>query len=223
MHLRDYQPVPLFYSVLHSSCTHTCTHIHTNQFPKYAEIVNLTLADGSKRSGQVLEVSGSKAVVQVRVSVCLCLSVCLSACLPACLPACLSACMSVCLPTCLPACLSACMCVCLYTCLSVCLYGCMAAWLPVSLSVCLHVCLSLCLPASLSVCLPTWLPVRLCLSACMSVCVCVYQLSLLLAGLSLMSLTFLFRFSRVHRALMPNTPHANSQETSSGSLCLRTC
>lgn len=36
------------------------------QFPKYAEIVNLTLSDGSKRSGQVLEVSGSKAVVQVR-------------------------------------------------------------------------------------------------------------------------------------------------------------
>ena len=35
------------------------------QFPKYAEIVNLTLQDGSKRSGQVLEVSGSKAVVQV--------------------------------------------------------------------------------------------------------------------------------------------------------------
>ena len=35
------------------------------QFPKFAEIVNLTLQDGSKRSGQVLEVSGSKAVVQV--------------------------------------------------------------------------------------------------------------------------------------------------------------
>ena len=35
------------------------------QFPKFAEIVNLTLADGTKRSGQVLEVSGSKAVVQV--------------------------------------------------------------------------------------------------------------------------------------------------------------
>lgn len=35
------------------------------KFPKFAEIVNLTLADGSKRSGQVLEVSGSKAVVQV--------------------------------------------------------------------------------------------------------------------------------------------------------------
>jgi ATP synthase alpha/beta family, beta-barrel domain len=36
------------------------------KFPKYAEIVQLCLADGTKRSGQVLEVSGSKAVVQVR-------------------------------------------------------------------------------------------------------------------------------------------------------------
>lgn len=35
------------------------------KFPKYAEIVQLKLADGSLRSGQVLEVSGSKAVVQV--------------------------------------------------------------------------------------------------------------------------------------------------------------
>jgi V-type H+-transporting ATPase subunit B len=35
------------------------------KLPKYAEIVNLTLGDGSKRSGQVLEVSGSRAVVQV--------------------------------------------------------------------------------------------------------------------------------------------------------------
>ncbi len=35
------------------------------KFPKYAEIVKLTLADGSVRSGQVLEVSGKKAVVQV--------------------------------------------------------------------------------------------------------------------------------------------------------------
>ncbi|VDK73405.1 unnamed protein product [Dibothriocephalus latus] len=35
------------------------------KFPKYAEIVKLTLADGSIRSGQVLEVSGKKAVVQV--------------------------------------------------------------------------------------------------------------------------------------------------------------
>jgi len=36
------------------------------KFPKYAEIVQLCLADGTKRSGQVLEVSGSKAVVQVQ-------------------------------------------------------------------------------------------------------------------------------------------------------------
>uniref|UniRef100_A0A3B3XCE1 ATPase F1/V1/A1 complex alpha/beta subunit N-terminal domain-containing protein n=1 Tax=Poecilia mexicana TaxID=48701 RepID=A0A3B3XCE1_9TELE len=35
------------------------------KFPKYAEIVHLTLPDGTKRSGQVLEVTGSKAVVQV--------------------------------------------------------------------------------------------------------------------------------------------------------------
>uniref|UniRef100_A0A7M4E377 Vacuolar proton pump subunit B n=1 Tax=Crocodylus porosus TaxID=8502 RepID=A0A7M4E377_CROPO len=35
------------------------------QFPRYAEIVHLTLPDGTKRSGQVLEVSGTKAVVQV--------------------------------------------------------------------------------------------------------------------------------------------------------------
>lgn len=33
--------------------------------PRYAEIVNLTLGDGSQRRGQVLEVSGNKAVVQV--------------------------------------------------------------------------------------------------------------------------------------------------------------
>jgi V-type H+-transporting ATPase subunit B len=35
------------------------------KFPKYAEIVNLTLPDGSRRSGQVLEVQGKRAVVQV--------------------------------------------------------------------------------------------------------------------------------------------------------------
>lgn len=33
--------------------------------PRYAEIVNLTLGDGSKRRGQVLEVNGRRAVVQV--------------------------------------------------------------------------------------------------------------------------------------------------------------
>ncbi|KAH8060367.1 hypothetical protein JL721_9128 [Aureococcus anophagefferens] len=35
------------------------------KMPKFAEIVHLTLGSGEKRSGQVLEVSGSRAVVQV--------------------------------------------------------------------------------------------------------------------------------------------------------------
>ena len=35
------------------------------QKPRYAEIVNLKLGDGSYRRGQVLEVDGTKAVVQV--------------------------------------------------------------------------------------------------------------------------------------------------------------
>jgi V-type H+-transporting ATPase subunit B len=35
------------------------------QGPRYGEIVNLTLGDGEKRAGQVLEISGKKAVVQV--------------------------------------------------------------------------------------------------------------------------------------------------------------
>uniref|UniRef100_A0A6I8RGN6 Vacuolar proton pump subunit B n=1 Tax=Xenopus tropicalis TaxID=8364 RepID=A0A6I8RGN6_XENTR len=34
-------------------------------FAQYAEIVNFTLPDGTSRSGQILEVSGSKAIVQV--------------------------------------------------------------------------------------------------------------------------------------------------------------
>jgi len=35
------------------------------KLPKFAEIVNLTLGDGTKRTGQVLEIAGTKAVVQV--------------------------------------------------------------------------------------------------------------------------------------------------------------
>nr|CAH8845588.1 unnamed protein product [Trichobilharzia regenti] len=35
------------------------------KFPKFDEIVRLTLADGSQRTGQVLEVSGKRAIVQV--------------------------------------------------------------------------------------------------------------------------------------------------------------
>lgn len=37
----------------------------SSQFAQYAEIVNFTLPDGTQRSGQVLEVSGTKAIVQV--------------------------------------------------------------------------------------------------------------------------------------------------------------
>jgi len=33
------------------------------KFPKYAEIVNVVLADGTKRKGQVLEIVGKRAVV----------------------------------------------------------------------------------------------------------------------------------------------------------------
>lgn len=39
--------------------------LDTLQKPKYAEIVNLRLGDGSVRRGQVLEVDGDRAVVQV--------------------------------------------------------------------------------------------------------------------------------------------------------------
>lgn len=35
------------------------------KFPSYNEIVTLTLPDGTRRSGQVLEISGRKAIVQV--------------------------------------------------------------------------------------------------------------------------------------------------------------
>ena len=35
------------------------------KFPKYAEIVNVRLGDGTLRKGQVLEICGKKAVVQV--------------------------------------------------------------------------------------------------------------------------------------------------------------
>jgi hypothetical protein len=38
------------------------------QGPKYQEIVNLRLGDGTRRRGQVLEVDGDRAVVQVHIS-----------------------------------------------------------------------------------------------------------------------------------------------------------
>jgi len=39
------------------------------KFPKYAEIVNVKLGDGSVRKGQVLEINGKRAIVQVRIFV----------------------------------------------------------------------------------------------------------------------------------------------------------
>jgi V-type H+-transporting ATPase subunit B len=35
------------------------------KFPKYAEIVEVRLGNGTKRKGQVLEIKGKRAVVQV--------------------------------------------------------------------------------------------------------------------------------------------------------------
>ena len=37
------------------------------KFPKFAEIVNVCLSDGTVRKGQVLEIAGKRAVVQVRL------------------------------------------------------------------------------------------------------------------------------------------------------------
>ena len=35
------------------------------KLPQFAEIVSITLSDGTKRKGQVLEVAGARAVIQV--------------------------------------------------------------------------------------------------------------------------------------------------------------
>lgn len=44
-----------------------CSLMWVKQAPKFDEIVTLTLGDGSQRKGQVLEVSGKRAVVQVSI------------------------------------------------------------------------------------------------------------------------------------------------------------
>ncbi|XP_064383637.1 V-type proton ATPase subunit B [Halichondria panicea] len=62
---RDYNKQPRLTYKTVSGVNGPLVILDNVKFPKYAEIVNLTLADGTKRSGQVLEVSGSKAVVQV--------------------------------------------------------------------------------------------------------------------------------------------------------------
>ena len=37
------------------------------KFPKYSEIVNVRLGDGSIRKGQVLEINGKRAIVRIFV------------------------------------------------------------------------------------------------------------------------------------------------------------
>ena len=55
----------LIFFTFKNSETNTPFFFYENSFPKFSEIVNLTLPDGSVRAGQVLEVQGKKAVVQV--------------------------------------------------------------------------------------------------------------------------------------------------------------
>jgi len=63
--LRDYQVNPrLDYRTI-TNVNGPLVILENVKFPKYAEIVNLTLGNGEKRRGQVLEVYGRKAVVQV--------------------------------------------------------------------------------------------------------------------------------------------------------------
>lgn len=63
--VRDYHAQPRLTYKTVSGVNGPLVILQDVRFPKYAEIVNLTLGDGTKRTGQVLEISGSKAVVQV--------------------------------------------------------------------------------------------------------------------------------------------------------------
>lgn len=62
---RDYISQPRIVYKTVSSVNGPLVILDQVKFPKYAEIVNLQLPDGTKRTGEVLEVSGSKAIVQV--------------------------------------------------------------------------------------------------------------------------------------------------------------
>jgi V-type H+-transporting ATPase subunit B len=62
---RDYSVNPLIDYRTVSSVKGPLVILDNVKFPKYAEIVNLTLGNGEKRQGQVLEINGNKAVVQV--------------------------------------------------------------------------------------------------------------------------------------------------------------
>ncbi|OUC49927.1 V-type ATPase, B subunit [Trichinella nativa] len=63
--VRDYNAQPrLTYKTI-SGVNGPLVILDNVKYPQYAEIVLLTLPDGTRRSGQVLEISGSKAIVQV--------------------------------------------------------------------------------------------------------------------------------------------------------------
>jgi len=62
---RDYSVNPLLDYRTVSTVKGPLVILDNVKFPKYAEIVNLTLSNGEKRQGQVLEINGNKAVVQV--------------------------------------------------------------------------------------------------------------------------------------------------------------
>eukprot|EP01135_Chromosphaera_perkinsii_P004117 Nk52_evm24s270 gene=Nk52_evmTU24s270 len=63
--IRDYSVQPRLVYKTVSGVNGPLVILDNVKFPKFAEIVNLTLADGTKRSGQILEVAGNKAIVQV--------------------------------------------------------------------------------------------------------------------------------------------------------------
>jgi hypothetical protein len=56
--------VPVDYSTV-SAVKGPLVILDNVKLPKYAEIVNLTLKNGEKRTGQVLEIHGKQAIVQV--------------------------------------------------------------------------------------------------------------------------------------------------------------
>jgi len=63
--IRDYSAQPRTEYKTVSAVNGPLVILDNVKFPKYSEIVQLRLHDGTLRSGQVLEVSGDKAVVQV--------------------------------------------------------------------------------------------------------------------------------------------------------------
>lgn len=63
--VRDYQLEPRLEYKTISGVQGPLVILENVKTPRYAEIVNVTLGDGETRVGQVLEVAGNKAVVQI--------------------------------------------------------------------------------------------------------------------------------------------------------------